>query len=53
MAGVTDDFLRALPLVGSVDQVSDSTDVLSVGQRARQLRELFVGDRHPDRHGEA
>ena len=49
---VDDEFLAGCPLVGSVDQVTDSTDVLSVGRRARQLRELYTGTRVPDVHGD-
>jgi hypothetical protein len=49
---VDDPWLRALPLVGTVDQVADSTDVLAVGRRARQLRELYAGEHLPDVHGD-
>lgn len=38
---ITDEWLRELPLVGSVDQFADSTDVLSVPARPQQLRGLF------------
>ena len=40
-ASVTDPTLASLPLIGSVDQVVDSTDVLSVAARARHLRALY------------
>jgi len=50
---IRDPFLRELPLVGSVDQVGDSTDVLSVGRRARRLRGLYDGEGAPDGHGDA
>jgi hypothetical protein len=40
---VTDPELADLPLVGSVDQVADSTDLLSVASRARRLETLFRG----------
>jgi Domain of unknown function (DUF4037) len=40
-AGVTDPVLRQLPLVGSVDQFVDSTDVLGAPTRARRLRALY------------
>ena len=49
---IDDPFLTGLPLVGSIDQVTDSTDVLSVGRRARLLRELYAGDHVPDVHGD-
>lgn len=42
-AALTDPDLRELPSIGSVDQVVDSTDVLSVTQRARRLRALYDG----------
>lgn len=35
---ITDDQLQRLPLVGSIDQFVDSTDVLSHATRSRQLR---------------
>ena len=41
LATVTDPLLRGLPLVGSVDQVADSTDVLSDVNRARKLRAVY------------
>jgi Domain of unknown function (DUF4037) len=40
---VSDPWLRSLPLVGSVDQVSDSTDVLAAIGVARRLRALYAG----------
>jgi hypothetical protein len=40
-AAVADPWLRALPPVGSVDQVSDSTDVLSDVAVARRLGSLY------------
>ena len=52
LEGIDDPTLRDRPPIGSVDCVTDSTDVLSVGRRARQVRELFVGDRFPDVHGD-
>ena len=33
--------LKSLPLVGSVDQVADSTDLLSHGTRSRRLADLY------------
>lgn len=48
---VTDAWLRALPLVGSVDQFVDSTEVLSVSGRANHLRALYTGEHFPDVHG--
>jgi hypothetical protein len=39
---IRDPWLRSLPLVGSVDQIVDSTDVLSYPQRARRLRGLYA-----------
>lgn len=40
-AQIGDRTLRKLPLVGSVDQFVDSTDVLSAAERARHLRSLY------------
>jgi hypothetical protein len=52
VAAIDDPVLRDRPPIGSVDCVTDSTDVLSVGRRARQLRDLFAGPRFPDVHGD-
>jgi Domain of unknown function (DUF4037) len=41
LAEVSDPRLRALPLVGAVDQLSDSTDVLSDPARSRRLSALY------------
>jgi hypothetical protein len=41
LAGVSDPWLRSLPLVGAVDQLSDSTDVLSDAARSRRLGALY------------
>ncbi len=41
IARIEDDQLRALPLVGSVDQVADSTDVLSAPVLARRLGAVY------------
>ena len=49
---VADPWLRALPLVGSVDQLVDSTDVLSVAARATRLRALYEAEAAPDVHGD-
>ena len=38
LAEVSDPWLRSLPLVGAIDQLSDSTDVLSDPARSRRLR---------------
>jgi len=38
---VRDDWLKALPLIGSIDQVVDSTDVLEQTTVARALRALY------------
>jgi hypothetical protein len=38
---ITDPRLRRLPLIGSVDQVVDSTDVLASIDVARRLRRLY------------
>jgi hypothetical protein len=38
---VTDPTLRALPLIGAVDQVVDSTDVLEAPERYRRLEALY------------
>ena len=43
LAGVTDPYLLALPLVGSIDQVADSTDLLSYPDRVQRLRSLYAG----------
>ncbi len=40
-SGVTDPFLRGLPLIGSVDQVVDSTDVLVDPDQFRRLAVLY------------
>jgi hypothetical protein len=40
---VEDPWLRALPLVGSVDQFADSTDVLSAPAVAGRLRAVYTG----------
>jgi hypothetical protein len=42
LAGVTDPNLLALPLVGSIDQVADSTDLLSYPDRVQRLRALYA-----------
>ncbi len=41
LEAVTDDWLRSLPHVGSVDQFVDSTDVLSRVEYASRLRAMF------------
>lgn len=41
--GIQDPWLAGLPLVGSVDQFADSTDVLSAADRAQHLRALYTG----------
>ena len=46
-ARVEDPVLRDLPLVGSVDQFVDSTDVLNAPTRARRLRALYDETRRP------
>jgi hypothetical protein len=38
---ITDDRLRALPLVGSIDQCVDSTDVVQYPEVAQRLRALY------------
>ncbi len=43
-AVVDDPWLAGLPSIGSVDQVADSTDVLSRAGRARRLRALYEAD---------
>ena len=43
LAAITDPFLRTLPLVGSVDQFVDSTDVLSGPVLARRAALLLDG----------
>lgn len=49
---VADPELRSLPLVGSVDQLVDSTDLLSVAARATQLRSLYEAEPAADVHGD-
>jgi hypothetical protein len=41
---ISDEVLRAQPLVGSVDQFVDSTDVLSASQRPQLLRGIYAED---------
>jgi hypothetical protein len=41
LASLDDSELKSLPLVGSVDQVADSTDVLSHGTRPLRLAALY------------
>jgi hypothetical protein len=41
LATVTDAFLRALPLIGAVDQITDSTDVLAAPLHHRRLAALY------------
>jgi hypothetical protein len=43
LATVTDPDLRALPLIGSVDQAVDSTDVLTSPKLFRRLSSLYSG----------
>ncbi len=43
LATIGDPVLRALPLIGAIDQVVDSTDVLSEPERYRQLASLYDG----------
>ena len=52
LARVADPWLRALPLVGSVDQLVDSTDVLSVAARSSNLRALYGAEPVTDVHGD-
>jgi hypothetical protein len=42
LGGVSDEWLRALPRVGSIDQFVDSTDVLSFTRVARRLRAIYA-----------
>ena len=48
---VNDPWLAALPLLGSVDQLADSSDLLDVAGRAHHLRALYDGATFPDVHG--
>jgi hypothetical protein len=41
LSSLVDQELKSLPLVGSVDQVADSTDLLSDGTRPRRLAALY------------
>jgi len=43
MATVTDPALRDVPLIGAIDQVVDSTDVLHSPQSCRRLAALYTG----------
>lgn len=43
LSAVADERLRVIPLVGSVDQFADSTDVLSRPDRAARLRAVYTG----------
>lgn len=52
LARVTDPWLRSRPLIGSVDQFADSTDVLSVASRAAQLRALYEAEPVAEVHGD-
>jgi hypothetical protein len=42
LATVSDPVLRTLPLIGSVDQVVDSTDVLQAPATYRRLAALYT-----------
>lgn len=42
LATVTDPMLRGLPLIGAVDQIVDSTEVLSDPQSCRRLASLYM-----------
>ncbi|WP_219418736.1 hypothetical protein [Pseudonocardia nigra] len=42
LEGVTDPVLRALPLVGAIDQVVDTADVLSAPRQYRRLAGLYA-----------
>ena len=42
LATVTDEQLRALPLIGGIDQLADSADLLSDPDRYRRLAGLYV-----------
>jgi len=41
VAAIRDPWLRGLPLVGTVDQFVDSTDVLAVNDRSQHLRAFY------------
>jgi hypothetical protein len=41
LAGISDPWLRALPIVGSIDQFADSTDVLQHPAVSRRLRAIY------------
>ena len=41
---IGDDDLRSLPLVGGIDQIVDSVDVLGHAQRARRVMQAVAGD---------
>jgi hypothetical protein len=51
LAALTDSWLRELPLVGSIDQACDSTDVLSDAAIARRARSLYAAEAQASRHG--
>lgn len=41
LEGIGDPWLRGLPLVGGIDQIVDSTDVLSYADRARRVSGMY------------
>ena len=43
LAGISDEWLKRQPLVGSVDQFADSTDVLSHENRSKRLVNIYDG----------
>jgi Domain of unknown function (DUF4037) len=44
VARIQDPWLRSLPLVGGIDQLSDSTDVLSVPASAQRVARFYADD---------
>jgi hypothetical protein len=47
LAALTDATLRSLPLVGSVDQFADSTDIVSFPERVVRLEAFYASDTGP------
>ena len=43
LAGIQDEKLKLHPLVGNIDQVADSVDILSYPKRIRQLDDVYTG----------
>ena len=44
-AGIVDPLLRGLPVVGSIDQITDATPLISAPERARRAMSALLSDR--------